>query len=230
MNKDVLRIGIFVAVVAALYFVVPVDELKTLLDVEALRAKAAAGGDTVLFAFLGGVVVLSILTAQMALPTIAGAALFGPVAGPLLAVSGVAIGGLIQFFVARYGLRGPAERILLQRVPVLRDAIDERGLALLVFLRFIWFPGFLINLGCAISRMPLRHFLVGFPAALPQAVLVAVVTDAVVTFGWSGIPLDRWLVIVGVTAGSLGLYVAAVRRWPHLKAIKGMKPTPSEEA
>ena len=223
MNKDALRIGIFVAVVVALYFVVPADDLTALLDVDALREKAADGGNTVLLAFLGGVTVLALLTAQMALPTIAGAALFGPIVGPLLAMAGVAIGGLVQFLVARYALRGPAERLLLERVPTLRDTIDQRGLALLIFMRFIWFPGFLINLGTAISRMPVRHFLLGFPAMLPQAILVAIVTDAVVTFGWAGIPLSRWLIIVSVTATSLLLYGAAVKTWPELKAIKSMK-------
>lgn len=228
MNKDVLRIGLFVVAVAALYFVVPVEQLKELLDVEALRARADAAGPTAIFGYLGAVGILGVFTAQMLLPTLAGAALFGPIAGPLLATLGVASGSLVQFFAARYALRGPAERILLARVPVLRDAIDERGLALLIFLRFIWFPGFLINLGSAVSRMPFRHYLLGFPASLPQAVLIAVVTDAVVTFGWKGIPLERWLIIVAVTVVGLGMYAGAVRRWPELKALKGLKAQPEE--
>ncbi len=222
MRKDVLRMLLFALIVAVAYYFAPLDELKAWLDVDALRARAAAGDNLIVFGFLGVVALLALLTAQMGLPTVAGAALFGPLLGPVLALVGVGAGATLQFLLARYGLRGPAERVLLKRVPEFRDVMDERGLAVLIFLRFIWFPGFIVTVGSAISRLPLPHFLMGFPAMLPQAVLVAVVTDAVVTFGWNGIPLTRWLVIVGITSASIGLYVGAVRRWPELKAIKSM--------
>jgi uncharacterized membrane protein YdjX (TVP38/TMEM64 family) len=215
-------------IVGVLYYFAPLQEIKDWLDVDVLRARAAAGDNLIVFGYLGAVSFLALLTAQMGLPTIAGAALFGPILGPVLALVGVAIGGTLQFLVARYALRGPAERVLLKRVPEFRDVMDERGLAVLIFLRFIWFPGFIITLGSAISRLSLPHFLIGFPAMLPQAVLVSVVTDAVVTFGWTGIPLSRWAIVVGITGASIGLYLAAVRRWPELKAIGKMGHRPTQ--
>lgn len=228
VRKDVLRMLLFAVVVAALYVIAPLDEIKAALDVDALRERAAAGDNQVVFGYLGAVTLLALLTAQMGLPTLAGAALFGPVLGALLALTGVGMGATLQFLIARYALRGPAERVLLERVPELRETMDERGLAVLIFLRFIWFPGFIVTVGSAISRLSLPHFLLGFPAMLPQAILVAVITDAVVTFGPTGIPLARWGIILGITAASIGLYVAAVRRWPELKAIgkMGRKPEP----
>lgn len=228
MRKDVLRMLLFAVIVGVLYYFAPLEELKAWLDVDVLRARAAAGDNLIVFGYLGAVALLALLTAQMGLPTIAGAALFGPILGPVLALVGVGVGVTLQFLIARYALRGPAERILLKRVPEFRDVMDERGLAVLIFLRFVWFPGFIVTLGSAISRLSLPHFLLGFPAMLPQAVLVAVVTDAVVTFGWNGIPLTRWLVIAGITTASICLYLAAVRRWPELKAIRkmGREPLP----
>ncbi len=228
MRKDVLRILLFVVAVATLYNYAPLEELKAVLDVDVLRARAASGDSLIVFGYLGAVAFLALLTAQMGLPTVAGAALFGPILGPVLALTGVGVGGTLQFLVARYALRGPAERVILKRVPEFRQVMDERGLAVLIFLRFIWFPGFIITLGSAVSRLSLAHFLVGFPAMLPQAVLVSVVTDAVVTYGLSGIPWTRWLLIVGITAASIGLYAAAIRRWPELKAVRrmGKKPKP----
>lgn len=215
----VLRFAAVLAVLGLLWVLVPVDELRALMDPDALRARGDAGGAEVYLTFFGASILMMLMTGQLALPVIAGATLFGALLGPVVAVLGVSFGATGQFLLVRYALREPAQAVLSRRAPRLQTTIEERGLGLLILLRLIWFPTFLVNVGTALTRMPLRRFVAAFPAMLPQAFIFAYATDAVVVHGWSGVPLSTWLTLIGMVAAGVGAYLVAMKRWPHLRAL-----------
>ena len=145
--------------------------------------------------------------------------MFGWAAGAGLAVFGAFFATSVHYWLVRLLLRGPAEALVLRRFPRLKEGIEERGLALLVLLRFLWFPSMLVTMGSAVTRTSFRTHLVAIPAILPQAFLWCLGTDSLYTYGWDGIPLWRWALFVGVVAASILAYIYATRRWPQLKAF-----------
>lgn len=222
-RANITRILILVAAIGALVLVVPLDELLGFLDPEALRAKAAEGGQTIVFAYLGAAAVVTAMTGQQALPVIAGATLFGPLLGPIFAVAGVSLGSVAQFYGIRYAFREPAQALLERRAPALAQVMEERGLAVLVLLRFIWFPLGPTTIGASLTPMSGGRFLVAFPAMIPQAMIWALATDSIVTHGIAHVPMARWALLIGLVGAAVGGYMLAVRRWPELSAL-GKRP------
>jgi len=227
-RANITRVLILLAAVLSLFLLVPLDALREFLDPEVLRSRAADGGNTIVFAYLGAAALLAAMTGQQALPMIAGGALFGPWLGPVLGVVGVAVGSTVQFLAVRYALREPASRFLLARAPALAGNLEERGLAVLVLLRFIWFPLGPTTMGAAITSMSLGRFAAAFPAMLPQAVIWAFATDAIVTYGLADVPWPVWGQLAAMIAAAVGAYLLAVRRWPSLAAVRRGR-TASEE-
>ncbi len=225
-RAHVTRVLLILLAAAALFLFVPLDALREFLDPEQLRARAATGGNTVIVGYLGAAALLAAMTGQQALPVIAGAALFGPVLGPVLAVLGVGVGSTAQFYAIRYAFRESALRLLEARAPALASNLEARGLAVLVLLRFIWFPMGVTTMGAALTSVPGRLFLLGFPAMLPQAFIWAFGTDAIVTYGIGGVPPLRWAALAGMVAAAVGGYLVAVRRWPELRAVRRTRPPP----
>lgn len=225
-RANITRILILLAAVGSLFLLVPLDALREFLDPEVLRAKAATGGNTVILGYLGAAALLSAMTGQQALPVIAGAALFGPLLGPLFAVAGVSLGSIAQFYGIRYAFRKPAQALLERRAPALAQNMEERGLAVLVLLRFIWFPLGPATMGAALTSMSGGRYLMACPAMIPQALIWALATDAIVTHGIAHVPMTRWALIAGLVGVAIGGYLLAVRRWPELQAV-GKRPEPS---
>lgn len=226
-RRQLLRIALVAAVFVGLFLVVPLDELREFLDPERLREQAAGGGGRFLLGFLGATILIAGMTGQQALPTVAGATLFGPLVGPLLSVLGVSVGAAFQFLGVRYAFRAPAQALLARRAPTLSATLEARGLAVLVLLRFIWFPFFPTNLGAALSPISLPRFLASCPAMLPQAFIWAFATDAIVTYGLADVPPERWGMLAAMIGAAVGGYALAVRRWPELRAVR---PTPPQES
>ena len=220
-KRDLLRVAAFLVVAAAVVPLVNALGLGELLDASTLRGRVDELGRTAWAIYLGAWVILVVFTGQSLVPTVAGGILFGWVAGGFAAVVGATIACTAQFLVVRYALRGPAERLFFSRFPRLMDGIEDRGLGLLVLLRYLWAPLALVNIAAALSQMPLRRFVLAFPALLPQALLYCLVSDSLYTFGWRAIPLERWGLMAALVLGGLGTYWIAVRRWPELRSFVG---------
>lgn len=227
-RRQILRVVVVLAVVLGLFLVVPLDSLREFLDPDRLREQAAAGGGRFVLGFLGATVLLAGMTGQQALPAVAGATLFGPLVGPLLSVLGVSAGSALQFLGVRYAFREPAQALLSRRAPTLAAHLEARGLAVLVLLRFIWFPLFPTNLGAALSPLGLGRFLASCPAMLPQAFIWAFATDAIVTYGLADVPPERWGMLAAMVGAAVGGYALALRRWPELRAVGKGATSPEE--
>ncbi len=214
-----IRLVIFAAVVAVAAIAVREAGFEELLEPEALRARVDELGWRGVLLLLGGWMVLGTLAGQTFLPTMAGAVAYGWVAGGFIAVLGMALSGTAQFLGFRFLLRDVAQTLVLSRFPALTKSMEERGLGLLVMLRFIWFPNLLLNGSTALTAMPLRSFVVAFPAALPQALLLCLVADSLYTWGWAGIPTGRWVLIGSLLGGGIVTYVFAMVKFPALRAF-----------
>lgn len=214
-----IRLVIFAAVVALAAVAVREAGFEELLEPEALRARVDELGWRGVLLLLGGWMVLGTLAGQTFLPTIAGAVAYGWVAGGFIAVLGMAMSGTAQFLGFRFLLRDVAQTLVLSRFPQLTTAIEERGLGLLIMLRFIWFPNLLLNGSTALTDMRLGSFVLGFPAAFPQALLICLVVDSFYTWGWAGIPTGRWVLIGALLGGGIATYAFAMVRFPALRAF-----------
>ena len=216
---DALRVLAFLLVAVGLYQVVQVYDLRALGDPEVLHARVDGMGAWAVVFYLALWVVFQCALGQTVIPTLAGSVMFGWAAGAGLAVFGAFFATSVHYWLVRLLLRGPAEALVLRRFPRLKEGIEERGLALLVLLRFLWFPSMLVTMGSAVTRTSFRTHLMAIPAILPQAFLWCLGTDSLYTYGWDGIPLWRWALFVGVVAASILAYIYATRRWPQLKAF-----------
>ena len=228
-RTQLTRVLILVAAVASLFLFVPLDTLREFLDPDALRERGTSGGAAVVWAYLGAAALITAMTGQQALPMVAGATLFGAWLGPVLGVLGVAIGATVQFIGIRYAFQEPAQAFLERRAPALAENLEERGLAVLVLLRFIWFPMGPTNMGAALTSMGTAPFMAAFPAMLPQALIWAYATDAIVTHGVANVPLSRWAVLGAMVLAAVGGYLVAVRRWPVLSALRASSARDREE-
>jgi uncharacterized membrane protein YdjX (TVP38/TMEM64 family) len=199
--------------------------LMEFLEPEGLRGRVDRLGWQAYGLYFAAWVLLVTFLGQTFLPTVAGGVMFGWLLGGVLAVAGAALGHTCQFWVARKLLRGPAESLLFRRLPHVPRAIEERGLALLVVLRFAWAPAWAVNLAAGVTRVRFRDFVLAFPAALPGAVLICLVSDSLLVYGWRDIPPARWGWMAAILAGGVGLYLWATRRWPELKlSFRGKAP------
>lgn len=217
---DVLRLLALVVFAALAFAAVQRFDLAQYLNRDALRGLVDDLGWWALALYFGIWLVLNGLGAQTLLPTVSGGIMFGWFAGGLLAVAGATMACSAQYLLVRTVLRGPAERLLLERFPTLGERIEESGLGLLVLLRFIWFPTWMVNVACALTGVPLRRFVLAFPAMLPQAFLFCLISDSVTTWGWVGIPAARWGLIGGLIAASVLAYVVALKKVPALRALR----------
>jgi uncharacterized membrane protein YdjX (TVP38/TMEM64 family) len=80
---------------AALYY-------GRLLDAAQVRELAAAAGDMAPLLFVGGYALATVLFLPGSVLTIAGGALFGPLAGTFYSLTGATLGATLAFLVARY--------------------------------------------------------------------------------------------------------------------------------
>ena len=195
------------------------------LEPEGLRDRVDSLGWRAFGLYFLSWILLVTLMGQTFLPTVAGGVMFGWLLGGVLAVAGGALGHTCQYWLARKVLRGPAESLLFRKLPHVPRAIEERGLALLVVLRFAWAPAWAVNLAAGVTGVRYRDFALSFPAVLPGAMLICLVSDSLLLYGWSAIPPVRWGAMTAILAAGVGLYLWATRRWPELK-LSFRRPAP----
>lgn len=214
---DALRVVVVLALLGVGGWYVRELGVLQFLERETLRGHVDELGMWGVALYFGVWILLVTFLGQTFLPTIAGGVMFGWLLGAVLATVGAALGNICQFAVARTALRGPAESLLFRRFPHVPKAIEERGLALLVVLRFAWAPAWAVNLGSGVTRVRFRDYLLALPAILPGAILICLVSDSLFLYGWSAIPPARWGAMAAILVGGVGLYFWATRRWPDLR-------------
>lgn len=93
--------------------------------------------------------------------TLAGGALFGPVAGTLLNLTGATIGATLAFLVARYLASDWVEEKTGGRLKQLKQGVEAEGWRFVAFVRLIpLFPFNLLNYALGLTRIPLLVYVI----------------------------------------------------------------------
>lgn len=167
MQKRRSAVVLVLAALAALFFGFDLDNVFSLETLQLHRdaLRGFAGEHRLVTA--GAFVLLYILQTALALPgaivfAFAAGALFGAISGTFYAVTAATLGAVVAFLVTRYLFQEAVQKRFGSRMSWLNASLEKKGLNYLLFLRLVpVFPFFLINLGAAITRMPLRTFFLG---------------------------------------------------------------------
>ena len=93
--------------------------------------------------------------------TLAGGALFGPVAGTFYNLTGATLGAILAFVVARYLAQEWVTRKAGGRLKALLDGVDAEGWRFVAFVRLVpLFPFNLLNYALGLTRIHLLHYVV----------------------------------------------------------------------
>lgn len=91
--------------------------------------------------------------------TLAGGALFGPVAGVIYNLSAATLGAIIAFLSARYLARDWVERKAGTRLQSLQQGVEAEGWKFVAFVRLVpLFPFNLLNYALGLTRIKLSHY------------------------------------------------------------------------
>jgi uncharacterized membrane protein YdjX (TVP38/TMEM64 family) len=111
--------------------------------------------------------------------TLAGGALFGPLAGALLSLAGATVGATVAFLLARYLAADFVERRLGRRLLEIKAGVEREGWRFVAFVRLVpVFPFNLLNYALGLTRLSVRTYAVTScitmaPGALAYAYLGA---------------------------------------------------------
>jgi uncharacterized membrane protein YdjX (TVP38/TMEM64 family) len=114
-----------------------------------------------------------------AMLTLAGGALFGPLAGALLSLARATVGAMAAFLIARYVAADWVEHRLGQRLQAVKAGVEHEGWRFVAFVRLVpVFPFTLLNYALGLTRLSVGTFaltslLTMAPGALAYAYLGA---------------------------------------------------------
>jgi uncharacterized membrane protein YdjX (TVP38/TMEM64 family)/rhodanese-related sulfurtransferase len=112
---------------------------------------------------------------------LAGGALFGPLLGSVLNLSGATLGATLAFLVARYLAADWVARRASGRLKQLIEGVEEEGWRFVAFVRLVpLFPFNLSNYALGLTRIPLHHYV------LASIVFMAPGTIAYTWLGYAG--------------------------------------------
>lgn len=169
MTASRLRRAVLVAVVgaaiaAALYY-------ARLLDPALVRRLAEAAGGAAPLLFVAGYALATVLFLPGSVLTIAGGALFGPVAGTFYSLTGATLGATLAFAIARYSASDWVARRTGGRVAEFMKGVEAEGWRFVAFVRLVpLLPFNALNYALGLTRVPLGQYVVAsYLAMLPGA-------------------------------------------------------------
>jgi len=93
--------------------------------------------------------------------TLVGGALFGPVLGTFLNLTGATIGATVAFLISRYLASDWVEQKTGGRLKQLKDGVEGEGWRFVMFVRLVpLFPFNLLNYALGLTRIKLSHYVI----------------------------------------------------------------------
>ena len=180
-----LKLGIFlmyVAVIVSTYVFLHVNgiSVKDVPGIVTMNVRnAGIWGPLVLILFYALSTVIPFPTFSIA---IIGGALFGPWLGSLAVVIGVNVAGSISFWMARYFGRHFVSENERGWVKKYDDLLTEQGMFAAMAMRLLFFPFDAVSIGCGLTRMAYRQYIVGtFLGSFASTVSFVVLGEAFTT-------------------------------------------------
>lgn len=142
-----------------------------LLDAALVSQLAAQAGDAAPFLFVAGYALATVLFLPGSILTIAGGALFGPVAGTLYSLTGATLGATLAFLTARHLASGWVARRAGGRLAEFAKSVEAEGWRFVVFVRLVpLLPFNALNYALGLTRIPVGQYVVAsYLAMLPGA-------------------------------------------------------------
>jgi uncharacterized membrane protein YdjX (TVP38/TMEM64 family) len=212
MSQRVLRIGLVLLLVGGLGLVWWSSDTLTPAAVVAWVEGLGVWGSLV---FVGIYGLAPALFVPGAVLTLAGGALFGPLAGALLSLTGATVGATVAFLLARYLAADWVERRLGPRLQAIQAGVEREGWRFVAFVRLVpVFPFNLLNYALGLTRLSVRTFALTswvtmVPGALAYAYLGAAGREAL-----SGGPaLVRTGLLALTLLAAVALLPTLIRHW-----------------
>lgn len=204
---SVLRVGLLVAVVFFMLWLVLNVDLPTLSDVQAdvamLRSTIADFGWWALPAFAVAYALVAVTPIPVTIMAVSAGILFGTIQGSLLSIAGVLLGSWGAYWLARALGRSLVRRLLGDRFAGLEEKLDSQGFEGVFLLRVMpGMPYWPINYGSGAFGVPQRDFVVatGMAAIPGQVSLVAIGAFAISPSVVNGIVVVlSWAVVLVMT-------------------------------
>ncbi len=167
MSKNKLILIAAALVVIGLFFYLDLGRFLTLESLKVNRQLLLEYYSRHQLLTVTAFMLIYIIQTCLALPgavilSLSAGAIFGPVLGTLYAVTAASIGATLSFLVTRYLLRDAVLAKFGGKLEGINQELEKRGINYLLFMRLVpVFPFFLINLASALTRLPLRSFVLG---------------------------------------------------------------------
>lgn len=169
MKTRMLRLMILLVVVVGVALAVV---YRDDLDVVVLERWVAAAGPVGPMLFMVIYAIGTVFFLPASVLTLAGGALFGPVAGTFYNLAGATLGATIAFVIARYLASEWVERKVGGRLKQLKKGVEGEGWRFVAFVRLVpLFPFVLLNYALGLTRIGLLPYVIAsYLCMLPGAI------------------------------------------------------------
>jgi len=134
---------------------------RSAFDLAAVQAKVGAMGTIAPLAFVFLYAAAAVLFVPGSALTLAGGALFGPIAGALYSLVGATLGAALAFLLARTLVADWARSRTGARLGELVEGIEREGWRFVAFVRLVpLFPYNLLNYALGLTRIPFGQYVV----------------------------------------------------------------------
>ena len=166
-------------------------------------------------AFVGIFCVAPALLLPGSVLTLAGGALFGPLTGAFLSLTGATIGATVAFLIARYLAANWVEHRVAGRLQEIKAGVEREGWRFVAFVRLVpIFPFNLLNYAFGLTRIAVQTFTVtSFVTMAPGALAYAYLGYAGREALSGGPGLVRKGLLALALLATVALLPSLIRRW-----------------
>lgn len=212
MKTHLPRIGLFVFLVVSMALAWLHRDQLTAEAVTAWVERSGIWGPAV---FIGIYMIAPALFLPGSILTLAGGAIFGPVTGALLSLTGATIGATVAFLIARYLAAEWVERRVAGRLQEIKEGVERESWRFVAFVRLVpLFPFNLLNYALGLTRLSLQTFAItSFITMAPGALAYAYLGDAGREAMSGGPDLVRKGLLALALLAAVALFPSLIRRW-----------------
>ncbi|MDX5332863.1 MAG: VTT domain-containing protein [Gammaproteobacteria bacterium] len=169
MSKQLTRIALVLVLVAGITLAIVYRDAFDAAALEAWVDNAGAAGPV---AFVLIYALATVLFLPGSVLTLAGGALFGPVLGTVLNLTGATLGAALAFLVSRHLASDWVARRTGGRLKQLIQGVESEGWRFVAFVRLVpLFPFNLLNYALGLTRIPFWHYVIASAVCmLPGAI------------------------------------------------------------
>jgi uncharacterized membrane protein YdjX (TVP38/TMEM64 family) len=187
---------------------------RSVFDIAAVQARVGAMGVMAPLAFISIYAIAAVLLVPGAALTLAGGALFGPIAGAFYSLVGATAGATLSFLLSRFLVGDWVRRKVGPRLGELVTGIEREGWRFVAFVRLVpLFPYNILNYALGLTRIPLVSYVTAtFVCMAPGAAAYSYLGyagGAALTGGAGAVKAALWAVTL---LGLVALLPGFVRR------------------